>query len=229
MSYHVWFTDGRFLMPITQKSLNKEIVVSNIPFAISEKNVLRELRIPILKSLSELPERNLAEYIKKAIDTAYTLIQGKGIYRSFPVEAVSENGASVPGSDALFKGKNMAKLLAHCSYVTVMASTIGPELENRVETLKNDQPSDAYYLEVVGGWMADYMAEQVDKRIETEILKSGFGRTMRYSPGYGDWDLTCQGEMVRLTQAHRIGISLTESFIMIPRKSVTAAIGWEKV
>ncbi len=216
-------------MPVTNSSLNKEIVISNIPFAISEKNVLRELRIPILKKLQELPEKHLADYIKKAIDTAYTLIQGKGIYRTFPVEKVLEDRVIVPDSDSLFIGKNMVKLLKNCPFVTVMAGTIGAGLEDKVEMLKASNPSDAYYLEVVGGWMADYMAEQLDKRIEPEIRKSGYGRTMRYSPGYGDWDLTCQGEMVRMTQAHRIGISLTESFIMIPRKSVTAAIGWEKV
>ena len=215
-------------MVLTNSSLNKEIVVSNIPFAISEKNVLRELRIPLLKTLQELPEKHLAEYIKKAIDTAYTLIEGKGIYRTFAVEKIIEDRAIVQGSDSLFIGKNMVKLLKNCPYVTVMASTIGLGLEDKVETLKAGSPSDAYYLEVVGGWMADYMAEQLDKRIEPEIRKSGYGRTMRYSPGYGDWDLTCQGEMMRMTQASRIGISLTESFIMIPRKSVTAAIGWER-
>ena len=216
-------------MALTQNSLNKEILVSNIPFSISEKNVLRELRIPVLKSLKELPERNLAEYIKKAIDVAYTIIDGKGVYRTFPVEQVTEDRVIIHGSDSLFKGKNIAKLLRNCPFVTLMACTIGPALEERVESLKVENPSDAYYLEVVGGWMADYMAEQVDKRLEPEILKNGYARTMRYSPGYGDWDLTCQGEMVRVVQAHRIGISLMESFIMLPRKSVTAAIGWERM
>lgn len=216
-------------MPLKQTSLNKEIVVSNIPFAISEKNVLRELRIPILKSLKELPEQNLAQYIKKAIDTAYTLISGKGIYRTFAVEKVLEDKVLIAQSHTLFSGKNMSKLLKQCPFVTLMASTIGPSLEEKVEALKADNPSDAYFLEVVGGWMADYMAEQVDRRIEAEVVKSGYARTMRYSPGYGDWDLTCQAEMIRLVQAQRIGIRLTESFIMIPRKSVTAAIGWEQM
>ncbi len=222
MGYHIKF------MPVTQSSLNKEILVSNMPFTISEKNVLRELRIPLLKSLKELPEKNLADYIKKAIDTAYTLIQGKGIYRTFQVQEVLEDRVIIPESNKLFSGKNMSKLLKKCPFVTLMACTIGPALEDKVESIKVEHPSDAFYLEVVGGWMADYMAEQLDKRIEPEIRKSGYGRTMRYSPGYGDWDLTSQAELLRLVQADRIGISLSESSIMHPRKSVSAAIGWEK-
>jgi cobalamin-dependent methionine synthase I len=228
IGYHPGTFKGQSGMLLAQNSLRKEILVSNIPFSISEKNVLRELRIPILKSLKELPEKHLAQYIKKAIDTAYTLIEGKAIYRTFEVRKVEDERVILSESENLFKGKNMAKLLRPCPYVTLMACTIGAGLEDRVDELKSDHPSDAYYLEIVGGWMADYMAEQVDKRIEQEITKNACGRTMRYSPGYGDWDLTCQEEMIRLTQAKRIGIRLTESCIMLPRKSVTAAIGWEK-
>ena len=47
----------------------------------------------------------------------------------------------------------------------------------------------------------------------------------RFSPGYGDWDVHAQPDLLRLTQAETIGISLTESFMLRPRKSVTAVIG----
>ena len=51
---------------------------------------------------------------------------------------------------------------------------------------------------------------------------------MRYSPGYGDWDLPVQREVLELVEAKSIGLSLTETFILQPRKSVTAVIGWER-
>ncbi len=47
----------------------------------------------------------------------------------------------------------------------------------------------------------------------------------RFSPGYGDWDVHAQPDLLRLTQAETIGVSLTESFMLRPRKSVTAVIG----
>ncbi len=201
-------------------------MVSNIPFTISQKDVLREFRIPEVRSLKDMPDSNVAECIKTAMDAAYTLINGKGIYRTFEVKSAEAGRVNIPESESIFFGKNIAGLLKNCSYVTLLACTIGPELEARVEELKGEKPADAYFLEIVGGWMADYMAQRLDERIEREILESGFSRTRRYSPGYGDWNLQSQGEMVRLTQANKIGISLTETFIMIPRKSVTAAIGW---
>jgi cobalamin-dependent methionine synthase I len=76
--------------------------------------------------------------------------------------------------------------------------------------------------------MADYMADRVDAIVQTEIQRAGYERTMRYSPGYGDWDLTVQAELLRLVGADVIGVSCTETSILQPRKSVTAVIGWER-
>lgn len=205
------------------RSLNQVIRVRNIPFTIEEERVLRELRIPVLKTLKEMPEKNVAGFIKTAIDAAYTLIEGAGVYRTFKVEK-----SEIAESPTLFDSPRVKKLLQNCHYATLLAATIGSKLENKVDAIKHSDASAAYYLEMVGGWMADYMAEKVDQLIEPEILKNAYARTMRYSPGYGDWDLKAQVEILRLLDAKKLGIELTESYIMIPRKSVTAVIGWER-
>lgn len=212
----------------TVKSLGGRLVtLSSIPFEIEEKRVLRELRIPVLRQVKELKEEGVARAIKHAIDSAYTLIHGRAVYRTVGVVEVLPDRVRCEGSDTLLTGRNMTRLLARCPYATLLACTIGPELEQKVDAIKATHVSDAYFLDVVGGWMADYMADRVDGIIQSEILRSGYGRTMRYSPGYGDWDLTVQAELLRVVEAETIGISCTESSILQPRKSVTAVIGWE--
>lgn len=213
----------------TVKSVGGRLVVLNsIPFAIEEKRVLRELRIPRLQMVRELPEEGLAKAIKEAIDAAYTLIHGRGCYRTFRITGRSGDRVHIAGSETLLSGSNMVRLLERCEQATLMAATIGPQLEERIDDIKGSRVADAYYLDVVGGWMADYMADRVDAIIQSEIRRAGFGRTMRYSPGYGDWDLTSQGELLRLLETDSIGVTCTESFILQPRKSVTAVIGWER-
>ena len=50
--------------------------------------------------------------------------------------------------------------------------------------------------------------------------------TDRFSPGYGDLPLSQQKELFRLLDVtRRIGVSLSESGLMVPQKSVTALIG----
>lgn len=53
----------------------------------------------------------------------------------------------------------------------------------------------------------------------------GLVRRWRFSPGYGDWPLDSQAEMLRLATASQIGLNLTSSLMLTPRKSVTAIIG----
>ena len=107
------------------------------------------------------------------------------------------------------------------------ATTTGSQLEELIDAIKATHTADAYFLDVVGSWMADYMADRVDAIVQSEVLRRGYNRTMRYSPGYGDWDLTVQAELL-LVDAATIGVSCTETSILQPRKSVTAVIGWER-
>ena len=56
--------------------------------------------------------------------------------------------------------------------------------------------------------------------------KTGGSYTWRYSPGYGDYPIECQGAFLSALNAGRlIGLTVTESNILLPRKSVTAVIG----
>ena len=48
----------------------------------------------------------------------------------------------------------------------------------------------------------------------------------RFSPGYGDFPLECQGMLLEALEAgKRIGIKLTDSLLMMPSKSVSAVMG----
>ena len=204
------------------------IVIRSIPFQIEEKRVLRELRIPRLKHVKELEEEGVARSIKRAIDRAYTMIRGQGCYRTLRIKDVRPDRVTTEASDDLFVGANMVKLLSRCDHATLLAATIGPALEQSIETLKIDDVADAYFLDVVGSWMADYMADRVDAIVQTEIHRAGYERTMRYSPGYGDWDLRVQDTLLKLVGADAIAVTCTETSILQPRKSVTAVIGWER-
>ena len=209
------------------KSL-KPVTIFNIPFTIEESEIIRELRLPKYKSLKEIPEENIAKYIKKAIDMGYTLISGKGCYRTVKIEKVFKDHVVCDISETLFQGGNMVKLLKNCDYATLLVCSMGPDFEKKIDALKETEPAEAFYMDRVGAWMADYFADPVERLIETEIYKNGYNKTFRFGVGYGDWKLTVQGEVLKVTEAHKIGVSVNEAFIMDPRFSVSALIGWER-
>ena len=141
---------------------------------------------------------------------------------------LAEERVSISESDTLFRGENMLRLLKKCDYATLLVCTIGENIVKKIELLAKSSITDAFYLERVAAWMADYIAEQVGAKIEVEIRKNGYEPTFRYAAGYGDWGLEAQSEIMRLTEAEKIGVSITESFIMEPRFSVSAVIGWAR-
>ncbi len=211
------------------KSRNHVTVLNNIPFTIEEKKVLRELRFPPgVKTLGELHEGHIASSIKNAIDTAYSLIRGRACYCTFEIKGISGDMVIISESNTVFRGVNMVRLLKTCDYATLLVCTIGKDIVGKVEEVSKSSLADAYYLDRVAAWMADYMADQVGGIIEAEIIKNGYEPTFRYAAGYGDWGLEAQSEIMRLTEAEKIGVSITESFIMVPGFSVSAVIGWER-
>jgi len=65
--------------------------------------------------------------------------------------------------------------------------------------------------------------------VEGEIrqeLASGEGLVSRFSPGYGDLPLDYQRTLLSvLDTSRKIGVSLTDSLLMVPSKSVSAIVG----
>ena len=60
-------------------------------------------------------------------------------------------------------------------------------------------------------------------------MKAGRILKPRYSPGYGDVSLSCQNDILSFLDAYRkIGLTLTETYLMTPIKSVTAIVGIEE-
>ncbi len=213
-------------MALVIESLQRPIILHNIPFTIEEERVLRELRISKVSALKEMPEQNIARYIKKAIDAGYALIEARALYRTFRLVKEPGKVPAVEGMPGLFFGTKIVELMQKSDYVTLLLTTIGPRLPEQVDATIKQEPTDAFYLEHVGGWMADYLADRVEERIAAEARKMGYALTFRYAPGYGDWTLDAQPMLFRLLEGEKIGVRLTETNIMIPRKSVSAALGW---
>jgi cobalamin-dependent methionine synthase I len=65
----------------------------------------------------------------------------------------------------------------------------------------------------------------IQHNLKVEMKGIGMGTTNRYSPGYCDWDITEQKKLFGLLPAVFCGISLTESMLMKPIKSISGIIG----
>lgn len=211
--------------------VGKVNLIRSTPFRIDPERLLRQMRVPArVKRVEDLPERMLRDLIARSIERAYQLIHPSGSWAYVQIERIEDDRLLSPQAGRLFRGDSMRKLLARSDYATLMTVTIGPELERESSRLAGEANlTESYILDAIGSLLADETADRIESSsIAPRIARAGYKTTMRYSPGYGDWPLEVQGDILRLTRADRIGVSLSESMILIPSKSVTAVIGWER-
>ena len=72
--------------------------------------------------------------------------------------------------------------------------------------------------------LVDEVIDELLREKAADLMQEGLTLSPRFSPGYGDAPLSCQGALLSWLGARRIGISLTAGGLMLPEKSVTALI-----
>ncbi len=113
--------------------------------------------------------------------------------------------------------------------VALCICTIGPELEEDIkELMKINEMLRALILDSIGSEAAEEVAIQSDRILAERAREMNLWPSKRFSPGYGKWDIREQQYMFRVLPAQDIGVRLTESCMMIPRKSVSFRINYYK-
>lgn len=113
--------------------------------------------------------------------------------------------------------------------VAICLCTIGPELEQEIKNLmEKNEMTRALILDALGSEAAEEVAIQSDRILAEKAREMNLWPSKRYSPGYGKWDIKEQRFIFGLLPAADIGVRLTESCMMVPRKSISFRINFYK-
>ncbi|NLM76153.1 MAG: methionine synthase [Clostridiaceae bacterium] len=125
------------------------------------------------------------------------------------------------------KGKKLSKLLTGCDQALIMFATGGQKIIDLIVNLqKENRLSDAVVVDAAASEITDSALDIVMAHVAHNIRPLGQILTdMRFSPGYGDFDLSQQAELFRILDAEKFGVSLNEAFMLTPEKSVFAVAG----
>lgn len=144
---------------------------------------------------------------KQLIEVAWP----KGVYRIMPVDGLD------------LKGSAIKKHLAGCHQMAIMGTTLGAQIDMLIRRSQVRDMADAVILDCG----ASVLIEQACDLFQGDIAANIEGYlTGRYSPGYGDLPIETQDRLIQVIDSPRkIGLTVNQSHIMIPRKSVTAILG----
>lgn len=133
----------------------------------------------------------------------------------------------IPKDSPALGGNDIKEVVAESEKVLLIAATLGIYVE---KLLRKTQITDMAKAVVVDA-MASVAIEQFMDKIEDELKEryKGLYFTNRFSPGYGDYPLEKQREVVKILNTEKkLGLSLSDSLLLNPTKSVTAVIGLNK-
>ncbi len=137
----------------------------------------------------------------------------------------AENGILLSGTNLLLTGEAVKEHLSGCHSAIVMAVTLSGYADNYIRRAEISDMAQA----LIADCLCTAAVEQVCDIAEAEItasLPESSHTTWRFSPGYGDLPLEIQPNLLRVLNAEKlIGLTINDSLIMLPRKSVTALIG----
>jgi len=189
--------------------------LKNRELTIDKKEVLRYLGYgkkqadePVLKKID-----TIAEQMKKSLSC-------KASYEKYPLILMDD---MICFGSIKTKSADLKKNLSGCSDVIVFCATIGIDADRIISKCGITSPADAVIAQALGATLieawCDILCERFCK-MEGKPLKP------RFSPGYGDFPLTMQKELLNMVDASRkVGVTLTESLLMMPSKSVSAIVG----
>lgn len=124
------------------------------------------------------------------------------------------------------ESESLKKALCGCDSLIVFAATVGLSLDRLIARYAAISPSKALLLQAIGAERMEALCHLFCEEISAELAEQGKTPRPRFSPGYGDFPLTVQRDIFAVLDCPRkIGLSLNESLLMSPSKSVTALMG----
>ena len=115
----------------------------------------------------------------------------------------------------------LVKNLRKSARAYIFAVTLGIGVDRLIRTKSVLSPSEGFILDAIGSALAESAADVAERKIHT-----GKRARPRFSPGYADFSLSHQREILALFDSEKnIGITLLDSGLMIPQKSITAVVG----
>lgn len=151
---------------------------------------------------------------------AFKHVHGRVCYDIFPVQSAGDSMMDLGFCTAA--SRSLCTLLHNSTRCVLFAATIGLDFDRYASRISRISQTDGWLMHAIGTERIESLCDA----FEAYLRQGGFHLTPRFSPGYGDVPLSLQNDIFRVLDCPRkIGLTLNESLLMSPSKSVTAILG----
>jgi hypothetical protein len=198
-------------------------VIKNIPFTLTKADVVRGMGMGANPTVRPAIDRLIDETLG---DTAtMRLIRPALAYETVKILRIEGEDCFLEGG-VVFHGATIPRVLSRAKELIVAVATIGPDLESSVsDCFKSGKRLRGLLLDAMGSSTMENMRFAIRDIINKEAENRGYTASSPVSPGGPSWPLTEQFKLFTLVPAAEIGVRLTETAMMSPRKSTSMVFG----
>lgn len=162
--------------------------------------------------------------VESSFEELDRVAKGRIVYRIFELEVSGDERIRI--GELEVASKNLARNLRGCSQAVLLSATLGIEVDMLMKRYSLTQMSRTVVLQACAAAVLEEYLDDWQRDLAQEMKARDYYLRPRFSPGYGDFSILYQGDILRmLDSAKRIGLTMTDSSMLTPTKSVTAVIG----
>lgn len=168
------------------------------------------------------PDDAVEALLTGCLEKALPCLSPRVAFAVFDIETTAD-GVRFPFG--AWESRSLQEHLAGCEKALLFGATLGVGLDRLIARSSVDAAAALCY-QAIGTERVEALCDAFCGEQKAIWAEVGCEMIDRFSPGYGDWPLPAQADVFRfLDLPRRIGLTLNESYIMSPSKSVTAIVG----
>ncbi len=164
--------------------------------------------------------------VEADIASACSLMRLQGALKRMEVTLSGTSGVRLE-SGHVFESVRLAAYLQGCSEILLMAATGGRDIVESIRKgMEQGDMTRSVVFDAVASEMVDAALDWFRDMFNHELIREGKRlKKSRFSAGYGDFSLREQKAMYELLQLSHLGVDITDYYILVPEKTVTAVAG----
>lgn len=184
------------------------------------------------------PDQQLSKLAEDSVKEIREAMNPRSAYIRFPLKITESDQITYDGKslyDISFGNVNFSSHflglnLQDCNAIYLFAATLGPAVDKAIQKASRINAAKAVMLQASGAMFIEKYCDCLMEFLSEAERKEGNILCPRFSPGYGDIPLEMQKTFFELLQCQKnLALTLNNSLIMSPEKSVTAFIGIKKL
>lgn len=174
----------------------------------------------------QTPRLYTTEQIRRCSDRLNAVMVCRYAYTRTPVDFPDEGVCRF--DFATVRSRDLYRNLYGCREAFVFAVTLGIGVDRLLYRLRLTSQAEEFITDALASAAAETLCERTNEALRSEALRGETALRPRFSPGYGDVELSVQKPLLQRIQAEKtLGIALNGAYLMTPTKSITAIAGIE--